>query len=202
MGTREPCDGVPKCGLENGQSLLAQQRAAAPLRLCAMTDGRADSCLTSQDLQPSRSSHAKGQHRRTKNKKNSTLTNQPVNLRVYRQGRWKKRKEYHLSIRKATSFTSSPSFLGISEPNDGQRYSLSAVGPASPGQIQTATMTATAKLISNQCNGVTYRVPAMDEYDEPCKTQMCSLAVGIPLVKSPLFLTATWKLGQAAGDGL
>ncbi|RXN07320.1 hypothetical protein ROHU_012035 [Labeo rohita] len=56
MGTREPCDGVPKCGLEMGQSLLAQRRAAAPLRLCAMTDGRADSCLTSQDLQPSRSS--------------------------------------------------------------------------------------------------------------------------------------------------
>lgn len=36
------------------------------------------------------------------------------------------KKEHHLSIRKATSFPSSPSFLGISEPNDGQRYSLSA----------------------------------------------------------------------------
>ncbi len=42
-GTRKPCDGLPKCGLETGQSSLAQWRAAAPLRLRAMTDGREDS---------------------------------------------------------------------------------------------------------------------------------------------------------------
>lgn len=140
-----------------------------------------------------------------------------------REGKKKKtRKEDHLSIRKATSFPSSPYTLSISEPNDGQRYSLSAgemrfsSRPNTHGRLLIMLVPPSARLSfswsgtslawpnpnrnhDSNCEtdfesvlwGDIYHVPAMDEYDEPCKTQMCGLAVGIPLVKSLLFPTWT-----------
>lgn len=151
--------------------------------------------------------------------KKSRLTNQPVNLCVQTGERKKKKKKTTCPSGKPPGFLPPPSSLSISEPNDGQRYSLSAgemrfsSRPNTHGRLLIMLVPPSALLsfswsgtglawpnpnrnhdsncktdFESVLRGDIYCVPAMDEYDEPCKTQMCMRpGSGHPLSKIPLF---------------